>query len=84
MGMVPAGAYCNQTHIEPEIRLSGRVPELERVILHDPQTSGGLLVALPREEGEKFLALCREKDVPGAALIGEVAPREKDLIIVEE
>jgi len=84
MGMVPTGAYCNQTHFEPETRLSGRVPELERIILHDPQTSGGLLVALPSGEGEKFLGLCRENDVPGAALIGEVVPREKELIIVEE
>ena len=84
MGMVPAGAYCNQSYFDPEVRLSGRVPELERIILHDPQTSGGLLVALPREEGEKFLCLCRERGIPDAALIGEVVPREKDLITVEE
>jgi selenide, water dikinase len=84
MGMVPAGAYCNQTHFDPEVRLSGRVPELERIILHDPQTSGGLLVALPREEGEKFLHLCRETGISEAALIGEVVPREKEWIIVEE
>jgi len=84
MGMIPAGAYCNQSHFGPETRFADRVPELERIILHDPQTSGGLLAALPREEGEKFLLLCRETGIPEAALIGEVVPREKDLITVEE
>jgi selenide,water dikinase len=83
MGMVPNGAYCNQTHFGPEVRFSEGVPELERIILYDPQTSGGLLVALPREEGEQFLRLCREKGIPEAVLIGEVVPREENLITVE-
>jgi selenide,water dikinase len=84
MGMIPAGAYCNQNHFGSETRFGDRVPELERIIFHDPQTSGGLLVALPREEGEKFLLLCRETGIPEAAMIGEVVPREKDLITVKE
>lgn len=83
MGMVPGGAYCNQTHFGPEISFSGKVPEMERIILYDPQTSGGLLIALPRAEGEKLLGICREKGIGEASLIGEVVPREKSLIIVE-
>jgi len=83
MGMVPGGAYCNQTHFGPEISFSGKVPEMERIILYDPQTSGGLLIALPREEGEKFLRIFAEKGIGDASLIGEVVPREKSLIIVE-
>ena len=83
MGMVPGGAYCNQTHFGPEICFSGKVPEMERIILYDPQTSGGLLIALPRAEGEKLLGICREKGIGEASLIGEVVPREKSLIIVE-
>jgi len=83
MGMVPGGAYCNQAHFGPQIRYADRVPELERIILYDPQTSGGLLVALPREEGAQLLHLCREKGIQEAALIGEVVPREKNLITVE-
>jgi selenide,water dikinase len=83
MGMVPGGAYCNQTHFGPEISFSEKVPEMERIILYDPQTSGGLLIALPREEGEKFLRIFGEKGIGDASLIGEVVPREKSLIIVE-
>jgi selenide,water dikinase len=83
MGMVPGGAYCNQTYFGPEVSFSEKVPETERILLYDPQTSGGLLIALPRAEGEKLLRLCREKGMGEASLIGEVAPREKSLIVVE-
>ena len=83
MGMVPGGAYCNQTHFGPEISFSDKVPEMERIILYDPQTSGGLLIALPRAEGEKLLRICREKGIGEASLIGEVVPREKSLVTVE-
>lgn len=83
MGMVPAGAYCNQTHYGPKVYFANAVPELERVILFDPQTSGGLLIALPSEEGEKLLGLCRQRGITEAALVGEVVPREKNWITVE-
>jgi len=83
MGMVPAGAYCNQTHFGPKISFADAVPELERVILFDPQTSGGLLIALPSEEGEKLLGLCRQRGITEVALVGEVVPPEKSLITVE-
>jgi selenide,water dikinase len=83
MGMVPAGAYCNQTHFGPKISFAEGVPELERVILFDPQTSGGLLIALPPEEGKKLLGLCQQRGLTEAALVGEVVPPEKSLISIE-
>jgi selenide,water dikinase len=82
-GMVPGGAYCNQEHFGREVAISSRVPEPERIILFDPQTSGGLLIALPAADGEKLLRTLRDKGIQEAALIGEVAHREKDLITVE-
>jgi selenide,water dikinase len=83
MGMVPAGAYCSQAHFGPKISFADAVPELERVILFDPQTSGGLLIALPSEDGEKLLSLCRQRGITEAAIVGEVVPPEKSLITVE-
>jgi selenide,water dikinase len=83
MGMVPGGGYCNQTYFGPEVSFSEKVPETERILLYDPQTSGGLLIALPRGEGENLLRICREKGMGDASLIGEVVPREKSLIMVE-
>jgi len=82
-GMVPGGAYCNQDHFGPEIFISAKVPEAERIILFDPQTSGGLLIALPRSNGEKLLGNLQAKGIQEASIIGEVIQREKNLISVE-
>jgi len=82
-GMVPGGAYCNQEFFLRQISISLKIPEPERIILFDPQTSGGLLIALPSSEGEKLLRTLRDKGIPGASLVGEVIPKEKYLITVE-
>jgi selenide,water dikinase len=42
------------------------------LLLCDAQTSGGLLVALPEEEGEAYAARCRELGATSAAVIGRV------------
>ena len=83
MGLVPAGAYCNQEHFQG-IAVSGMVPELERIILFDPQTSGGLLIALPADAAEECRRKLQDDGIAAAAIIGEVLPRQRDLIIVEE
>ena len=81
-GMIPAGAYCNERYFGREIGFADTVPERERIFLFDPQTSGGLLIALPRREGDKLLRRLQEKGIREAAIIGEVIPRQEKLIIV--
>ncbi len=49
MGMIPAGAHRNRDFLAGRVEFNGRVEEVDRDILYDPQTSGGLLVALPPE-----------------------------------
>ena len=82
-GMVPGGAYCNQEHFSRGIAFSSTVPEAERIVLFDPHTSGGLLIALPRSNGERLLAGLHARGMPEAAIIGEVMGRETNLISVE-
>jgi selenide,water dikinase len=82
-GIVPGGAYCNQDYFGREIAISSKVPEPEQILLFDPQTSGGLLIALPSSDGEKLLRSLKEKGIPQASLIGEVIAKEKNLITVE-
>jgi len=81
-GLVPGGAYCNEGHFGSEIFWGEKIPSLEKIILFDPQTSGGLLIALPKEQSQKLLELLLKKGVRDATLIGEVIPREKYSIIV--
>jgi selenide, water dikinase len=64
-GMWPGGSQRNLEWIEHEIVTSRLVDEWKLLI--DAQTSGGLLVALPEEEVDGYIAT-----VPGAARIGNV------------
>ncbi|RPI76294.1 MAG: hypothetical protein EHM42_14875, partial [Planctomycetaceae bacterium] len=43
--------------------------------LFDPQTAGGLLLAVPEDQASALLARLRGADCQAAAVIGEVTPR---------
>lgn len=47
-GIIPEGAYNNLRFIEEKVDF-GSATEDERILLSDPQTSGGLLIAIPKE-----------------------------------
>ena len=49
-------------------------------LLHDPQTSGGLLIALPKEEAASLVTELRGGMYPDAALIGEVVASDRPLL----
>ena len=51
-------------------------------ILYDPQTSGGLLISVPAEEGMQMLEEMRTS-IPDAAMIGYVTKKEDMDIILE-
>jgi selenide,water dikinase len=54
MGMVPAGAYKNRDFLMPRVEVPQDFDDVERDLLYDPQTSGGLLIALPPHGLEVF------------------------------
>jgi selenide,water dikinase len=71
----PGGAFTNQAFYRPLTTLSRPLADWEEVLLHDPQTSGGLLVAVHPERAETFLAFCRERGQP-AWVVGDVVEGE--------
>ena len=71
MGLVPAGAYTNRNYVGERARFNDAVPLPIIDILCDPQTSGGLLFALPGKEADALLADL-QKEIPAARIIGEI------------
>lgn len=71
MGIIPAGAYRNMEHVQPHLQVAEQVPQALLDILADPQTSGGLLVALPPEAAQQLLAEL-QATTPWAAVVGEL------------
>jgi len=70
MGLVPAGAYRNADHFGHTIEFSGTVSDALRDVLYDPQTSGGLLFAVPRDQADESLKALHTANVK-AAIVGE-------------
>jgi selenide,water dikinase len=51
-------------------------------MLADPQTSGGLLIAVAPDRTERLLARLRELETPAAAHIGRITETQDKRIIV--
>lgn len=71
MGIVPQGSYNNRNWLSCSVRFGENVPLALADIMFDPQTSGGLLIALPEKEAEKLLKELREY-IPISSIIGYV------------
>jgi selenide, water dikinase len=73
-GVRTGGAERNDAHLESRVDWGG-VSAVDRALLIDPQTSGGLLVAVPAAGVEAFLRLC-----PYGVEVGRVVVRRAQLI----
>jgi len=62
MGFIPEGAYNNRKYLENVID-PGEISDDLLLPLFDPQTSGGLLVAIPPEKADLFEFTFSEADV---------------------
>ena len=82
MGLIPAGAYRNREYAQAGVFIRGNVPLALQDILYDPQTSGGLLFALPEGEANACIDQLRET-IPHAAVIGYVTEKEESCLILE-
>ncbi len=74
MGLVPGGARRNLAYLADKVEWQGEVSAVDRDILADPQTSGGLLMAVPAGNLEQVVSELAESGVP-AAVVGEVTGR---------
>lgn len=82
MGFVPAGAYRNRDFAEAGVRVVGEVARALQDIFYDPQTSGGLLCAVPAAEAEACLAELRAV-APSTRNIGYVTEKLDSAIYLE-
>lgn len=81
-GLIPAGAYRNREHFEDHIEIRGKLKQALLDILFDPQTSGGLLIAVPQERGDQLLSGLRRSGIVDPRVIGHVLGSGTGKIIV--
>ena len=73
-GVRTGGAERNEAFVAPDVDWGGAT-DAQRALLVDPQTSGGLLVAVPADRVPDYLSR-----VDGSVVIGEVVPKGEHLI----
>ena len=72
-GLIPGGGTRNREFYRPRVKISDEVSEEMSAIAFDPQTSGGLLIAVPDREGIRLVAALHSAGVAEACIVGRVA-----------
>lgn len=80
-GVSPGGASNNRCHFGKGISFDESITDSDKTILFDPQTSGGLLLSVKKEDAEGLLKRLEETETP-AKIIGEVIQQKESLIHV--
>ena len=72
MGCIPGAAFRNQEFCGPDVSFSDAVTYNQKMLLHDAQTSGGLLMCVRPGDADAVVSELRESGHKSAVIIGEV------------
>jgi selenide, water dikinase len=79
-GIVPGGLYRNKAYRESIVEIGHDCPDWMVDIFFDPQTSGGLLIAVSAEQAETLVGKLQASGVSEAATIGDIVPEPRGKI----
>jgi len=83
MGLIPAGMYKNKAYVGRHVEVAPEIEEVLEDLLHDPQTSGGLLISLPAAEAEVLMEIYKKTLKTDYSIIGRVLTKEEKSILVK-
>jgi selenide,water dikinase len=82
-GMVPGGTQRNLAFVEPWVTFDAAIDSVQRLLLADAQTSGGLLLAVPPARAAHLMEALHRHGVPIAAEVGEIVDDPSGKITVD-
>ncbi len=74
--ILPGAIERNQEYSMAWAKVEDDSHEENLPILYDPQTSGGLLVALAKDDAEQYVEDLHERGIAAAAIIGRIVEKE--------
>ncbi len=77
MGIIPAGMYANKRHVEPAIKELSSIPPEIMDLLYDPQTSGGLLIAISEKDVDEAASRLMKIDKNPWAVVGRITEKRE-------
>jgi selenide, water dikinase len=69
---VPGGAYANRKHFGQWVDFEDGISDLYKMEVFDPQTSGGLLLSVPKEKVNELINELNKQKVLCTNIIGEI------------
>ena len=77
-GIIPGGTRRNLKFTQDKVKFDSRLSETQRLLLSDAQTSGGLLVSLPKSDAENF----QKYSTTSSRIIGEIVKKKHKKITI--
>jgi len=81
-GMNTGMNASNRQMVIQNMQFEKTLPAWHQEIVYDPQTSGGLLIAVPESSGENLLKALKDAGVDQAQIIGKVTERQDSVYLV--
>ncbi len=82
MGIVPAGSMRNKKHREHQVEGIESADPILVDILFDPQTSGGLIVALEKDQAQDYVDRLKSKGLHDTSIVGEFTDYSRGKVIL--
>jgi selenide,water dikinase len=82
-GYLTGGCKRNRAYLEDKVIVDKRVGPVLEEIAFDPQTSGGLLLAVPARNAKRLVSRLRAGGVRSAAVVGRAIPRRDAWVYLE-
>src|SRR5262245_43279803 len=76
-GFLTGGCRRNRAYLEDKVIVDPAVSEGLREVAFDPQTSGGLLIALDRKDAERLVRKLQKNGVDTATIVGRACARRE-------
>jgi selenide, water dikinase len=74
-GCLTGGCKRNRSYLEDKVTIDPAIREGLVEVAFDPQTSGGLLIALPRKQAPGLVRTLHKRGIRAAGVVGYAAPR---------
>jgi selenide,water dikinase len=83
-GTVPGGTFRNMSGVEDTVDWTENLTEEQRLLMCDAQTSGGLLISVPKSKLDQLLTELETSGVQTRAVVGEITAENPRRIWVTE
>lgn len=80
-GYIAGGNWANLEYMTDKTEFFNGIEMVQKNILADPITSGGLLLAVPAEKAGQLLTMLKQEGIAEAAIIGRVSAGEPRILV---